>query len=205
MVKCKDCGHFISTLKTQGCGLNYPVAKCSGNLEIDCEDFITPEAEKTRQEKLFSKLPIIETPATDELIELIESINLPMNLADIKIGENYKMIKADTDFDEKFIFIKKDSVVQVLDKDSGSDLDVLVQDLSKRKTVDGVWWISHECLERIPKMKGFLYCQNCGRKISKYKIVEPGARVVCANGCREKPGKIKALKKNKERKCEDAT
>lgn len=55
MVKCKDCGHFISTLKTQGCGLYDPPAKCSGNLEIECEDFITPEAEAARQEKLWGK------------------------------------------------------------------------------------------------------------------------------------------------------
>jgi hypothetical protein len=55
MVKCKNCAHFISTLKIQGCGLCYPVAKCSGNLEIDCEDFITPADEEKRQEKLFKK------------------------------------------------------------------------------------------------------------------------------------------------------
>ena len=66
-----------------------------------------------------------------------------MNLTDIKIGEKYKMIEADTDLSGKIIFIKKDAIVQVLDKDSGSDLDVLVQDLSKRKITDGVWWISH--------------------------------------------------------------
>jgi hypothetical protein len=52
-------------------------------------------------------------------------------------------------------------------------------------------------------MKGWIYCENCGRKISKYKIIEPGARVICGNGCREKPGKSKALKKNKERKSEE--
>ena len=44
--KCKDCAHFINTLKIQGCGLCYPPAKCSGNLEIDCEDFITPADEE---------------------------------------------------------------------------------------------------------------------------------------------------------------
>jgi len=74
-----------------------------------------------------------------------------MNLTDIKIGEKYKMIEADTDLSGKIIFIKKDAIVQVLDKDSGSDLDVLVQDLSKRKITDGVWWISHECLEIIER------------------------------------------------------
>ena len=52
--KCRDCAHFISTLKTQGCGLDYPPAKCSGNLTIECEDFITPEAEEARQKKLWS-------------------------------------------------------------------------------------------------------------------------------------------------------
>ena len=72
-----------------------------------------------------------------------------MNLADINIGEKYKMIEADTDFSEKIIFIKKNSVVQVLDKDGGADLDVLVQDLSKRM-IEG-WWISHECLEIIER------------------------------------------------------
>jgi len=52
-------------------------------------------------------------------------------------------------------------------------------------------------------MKGWLYCQNCGRKISKFKIIEPGAKVVCLSGCRAKPGKSKALKKNKERNGEE--
>ena len=70
-----------------------------------------------------------------------------MNLADIKIGEKYKMIEADTDFSEKIVFVKRGAIVQVLDKDSGSDLDVFVQDLSTDKNRDGVWWIRHECLE----------------------------------------------------------
>jgi len=53
--KCKNCAYFIKAIRVQGCGLYYPTAKCSGNLEIECEDFITPEAEKARQEKLLSK------------------------------------------------------------------------------------------------------------------------------------------------------
>ena len=55
MVKCKNCAHFISTLKIQGCGLNYPPAKCSGELAIECKDFISPADEEKRQEKLFKK------------------------------------------------------------------------------------------------------------------------------------------------------
>ena len=48
--KCKKCGHFE---RGKGCTICYPPAKCSGNLEIECKDFITPEQEEKRQEKLF--------------------------------------------------------------------------------------------------------------------------------------------------------
>ena len=50
--KCKNCGRFE---RGKGCTACYPPAKCSGNLEIECEDFITPADEEKRQEKLFKK------------------------------------------------------------------------------------------------------------------------------------------------------
>jgi len=46
-------------------------------------------------------------------------------------------------------------------------------------------------------MKGWLYCQQCGRCISEYKMTEEG-KVVCKYGCKQKQHKLKVLKKNKE-------
>lgn len=79
-----------------------------------------------------------------------------MNLADIKIGEKYKMIENSPEKKPYFsregkVLIKKDAMVQVLEKDELDTEDVLVQDLSENKFLDGVWWISHKCLEIIER------------------------------------------------------
>ena len=49
--KCKNCGRFE---RGNGCTACYPPAKCSGNLEIECEDFITP-ADEEKGKKSYSK------------------------------------------------------------------------------------------------------------------------------------------------------
>jgi len=41
--KCKNCGRFE---RGKGCTTCYPPAKCSGELAIECEDFITPADEE---------------------------------------------------------------------------------------------------------------------------------------------------------------
>jgi len=48
--KCKNCGRFE---RGKGCTACYPPAKCSGELAIECKDFISKKAYKIQQEKLW--------------------------------------------------------------------------------------------------------------------------------------------------------
>ena len=63
LVKCKDCEYFI---KNKGCGLYYPIAKCSGELAIECQDFIT----KADWEKLYRKFKKRESLITGGVVDL---------------------------------------------------------------------------------------------------------------------------------------
>lgn len=47
-------------------------------------------------------------------------------------------------------------------------------------------------------MKSWIYCELCGRCISKYKITNKG-KVVCKFGCKPKQGILNKLKKAKEK------
>lgn len=47
-------------------------------------------------------------------------------------------------------------------------------------------------------MKSWIYCELCGRCISKYKITDKG-KVVCKFGCKPKQGILNRLKKAKEK------
>lgn len=48
-------------------------------------------------------------------------------------------------------------------------------------------------------MKGFIYCESCGRCISEYKFTDEG-KVVCKYGCKPKQHKLDVLKKNQGRR-----
>lgn len=47
-------------------------------------------------------------------------------------------------------------------------------------------------------MKGYLYCESCGRCISEYRLTK-ASKVVCKYGCKPKQGMLNKLKKAKEK------
>lgn len=64
-----------------------------------------------------------------------------MLFEDVVEGKKYRMVEDEEDY------IRAGAIVEVVALDEGSNFDVRVQDLSKHKVADGIWWTKSSKLE----------------------------------------------------------